>query len=43
MPVSAVNRRRGAQRARGMSIIELMLTVLIVMILAGIAVAYYSN
>jgi general secretion pathway protein G len=43
MRVPAFHFRRGVGRARGMSIIELMLTVLIVMILAGIAVAGYSN
>jgi general secretion pathway protein G len=43
MRVPAFHFRRGVGRARGMSIVELMLTVMIAMILVVIAVAYYSN
>jgi general secretion pathway protein G len=43
MRVSALHFGRGVGRARGMSIVELLLVVLIVMILAVIAVASYSN
>jgi general secretion pathway protein G len=43
MRVPAFHFRHGVGRARGMSIVELMLTVLIVMVLAVIGVASYSN
>ena len=43
MRVPALQSGRGVRRARGMSVVELMLTVLIIMILAVIAVASYSN
>ena len=43
MRVTAFHVGRGIGRARGMSIIELMITVLIVMILAVIAIVSYSN
>jgi general secretion pathway protein G len=43
MRIPAFHFRRGVGRARGMSIVELMLVVLILMILSVLAVSGYSN